>query len=68
MSDFGIADPADSLPVQYCTVFTGSRQQMQACVDRGLYIGITGGVCDERRGLLSYVNSYRLFQRKATLI
>ncbi|MDI4702905.1 hypothetical protein MJI37_34715, partial [Salmonella enterica subsp. enterica serovar Cerro] len=28
-----------------------SRQQMQACVDRGLYIGITGWVCDERRGL-----------------
>ncbi|WP_348265546.1 TatD family hydrolase, partial [Salmonella enterica] len=31
--------------------FTGSHQQMQACVDRGLYIGITGWVCDERRGL-----------------
>lgn len=24
---------------------------MQACVDRGMYIGITGWVCDERRGL-----------------
>lgn len=31
--------------------FTGTREEMQACVDRGLYIGITGWVCDERRGL-----------------
>lgn len=41
----------DSLPGAILHCFTGSRQQMQDCVDRGLYIGITGWVCDERRGL-----------------
>lgn len=30
--------------------FTGSRQQMQHYLDAGLYIGITGWLCDERRG------------------
>lgn len=47
-----LLDPwLDSLPGAILHCFTGSRQQMQACVDRGLYIGITGWVCDERRGL-----------------
>lgn len=31
--------------------FTGSRQEALDCLDRGLYLGITGWVCDERRGL-----------------
>lgn len=30
--------------------FTGDRQQMQQYLDAGLYIGITGWLCDERRG------------------
>lgn len=30
--------------------FTGSREQMQQYLDSGLYIGITGWLCDERRG------------------
>ncbi|MFT5453065.1 MAG: TatD DNase family protein [Enterobacterales bacterium] len=30
--------------------FTGNRQQMKECLDIGLYIGITGWLCDERRG------------------
>jgi len=30
--------------------FTGNRQQMKQCLDIGLYIGITGWLCDERRG------------------
>lgn len=33
--------------VAHC--FTGDRQQMQAYLDLGLYIGITGWICDERR-------------------
>lgn len=33
--------------VAHC--FTGDRQQMQAYLDLGLYIGITGWLCDERR-------------------
>ncbi len=57
---------ADSVFRNTALSFTGSRQQMQACADRGLYIiGITGWVCDERRGL-ELRELYRLFQRGAT--
>lgn len=28
--------------------FTGSRQELEACLELGLHIGITGWVCDER--------------------
>ena len=31
--------------------FTGSREEMFECLDAGYYIGITGWLCDERRGL-----------------
>ncbi|MFA6985309.1 MAG: TatD family hydrolase [Arenimonas sp.] len=31
--------------------FTGSDTQMFECLDAGYYIGITGWLCDERRGL-----------------
>jgi len=34
--------------VAHC--FTGDAEQMAAYLDRDLYIGITGWVCDERRG------------------
>jgi len=34
--------------VAHC--FTGTRDQMQVYLDMGLYIGVTGWVCDERRG------------------
>lgn len=34
--------------VAHC--FTGERAELQACLDLGLYIGITGWICDERRG------------------
>lgn len=34
--------------VAHC--FTGSRDQLHTYLDLGLYIGITGWVCDERRG------------------
>ncbi|MBE8167282.1 MAG: hydrolase TatD [Shewanella sp.] len=30
--------------------FTGSHDEMQQCIDLDLYLGITGWVCDERRG------------------
>ena len=30
--------------------FTGSRQELRECLDLDLYIGITGWICDERRG------------------
>ena len=34
--------------VAHC--FTGERQELQAYLELGLYIGITGWICDERRG------------------
>lgn len=41
----------DKLPGAVLHCFTGSRQEAIECLDRGLYLGITGWVCDERRGL-----------------
>lgn len=42
-------DAHPGLPgVAHC--FTGSLEQMQAYLQRGLYIGITGWLCDEKRG------------------
>lgn len=47
-----LLDPwLDKLPGAVLHCFTGTREEMQDCVDRGLYIGVTGWVCDERRGL-----------------
>jgi TatD DNase family protein len=34
--------------VAHC--FTGEREELKACLDLGLYIGVTGWICDERRG------------------
>ena len=34
--------------VAHC--FTGPREELHAYIDLGLYIGITGWICDERRG------------------
>ncbi len=34
--------------VAHC--FTGSKEELHAYLDLGLYIGITGWICDERRG------------------
>jgi TatD DNase family protein len=31
--------------------FTGTREELHACLDAGYSIGITGWLCDERRGL-----------------
>ncbi len=47
-----LLDPwLDKLPAAVLHCFTGNRDEAQACLDRGLYLGITGWVCDERRGL-----------------
>ena len=37
-----------SAGVAHC--FTGDRDALQECLSMGLYIGITGWICDERRG------------------
>jgi len=39
------------LPGGVLHCFTGTRDELLECLDHGLYIGITGWVCDERRGL-----------------
>lgn len=39
------------LPAAVVHCFTGNRQQLEEYLDQGLMIGITGWVCDERRGL-----------------
>ena len=46
-----ILDASSDVPprgVVHC--FTGGRAAMEAYLERGLYIGITGWICDERRG------------------
>ncbi len=40
----------DSVPALVSHCFTGNRNELLQCVDAGMYIGITGWVCDERRG------------------
>jgi TatD DNase family protein len=37
-----------SRAVVHC--FTGERDELVACLDRDFFIGITGWICDERRG------------------
>lgn len=38
-----------SRAVLHC--FTGSEEELAACLDLDLHVGITGWICDERRGL-----------------
>jgi TatD DNase family protein len=37
-----------SRAVVHC--FTGERDELVAYIDRGFYVGVTGWICDERRG------------------
>lgn len=47
-----LLDPwLDKLPGAVLHCFTGTAQEAQECLARGMYLGITGWVCDERRGL-----------------
>ncbi|VEA61467.1 Deoxyribonuclease TatD [Serratia plymuthica] len=41
----------DKLPAAVVHCFTGTAQELDHCLSLGLSIGITGWVCDERRGL-----------------
>ncbi|RWR02726.1 DNase TatD [[Pantoea] beijingensis] len=41
----------DKLPGAVVHCFTGTQSELEACLACGLYVGITGWVCDERRGL-----------------
>ena len=40
----------DRLPRAVAHCFTGARDELRAYLDLGLHIGITGWICDERRG------------------
>ncbi len=40
----------DRLPGAIAHCFTGTRQELVDCLDLGLDIGVTGWICDERRG------------------
>ncbi len=39
------------LPAAVMHCFTGTRRELEECLELDLYVGITGWVCDERRGL-----------------
>ncbi|SEL32125.1 Sec-independent protein translocase TatD [Colwellia chukchiensis] len=38
------------VPAMVAHCFTGSKYELEQCLAAGMYIGITGWVCDERRG------------------
>ena len=40
----------DRVPAMVAHCFTGNKEQLQQCLQAGMYIGITGWICDERRG------------------
>ncbi len=40
----------NTVPAMISHCFTGDKKQLLQCLDAGMYIGITGWVCDERRG------------------
>ncbi|MFQ6005923.1 MAG: TatD family hydrolase [Woeseia sp.] len=40
----------ENIPAAVAHCFTGDLDTLQDCLSMGLYIGITGWVCDERRG------------------
>ncbi len=55
----------DRLPAAVLHCFTGAEKELKACLDIDLHIGITGWICDERRGghlkeLVSLIPANRL--------
>ena len=48
---FDILSPYfDRIPAMVSHCFTGNAQQLKHCLNAGMFIGITGWICDERRG------------------
>jgi len=48
---FDILSPYfDQVPVMVSHCFTGNRKELEQCLSANMYIGITGWLCDERRG------------------
>lgn len=46
----GLLKRKRNLPPSVAHCFTGEKAELHAYLDLGLYIGITGWICDERRG------------------
>jgi TatD DNase family protein len=49
-SDFTAILKEHSVPKAVVHCFTGTQAELKAYLEMGLYIGITGWICDERRG------------------
>ncbi len=48
---FDILSPyVDRVPAMVAHCFTGSKSELMQCIEANMYIGITGWLCDERRG------------------
>ena len=48
---FDILEPyIDDIPALISHCFTGNKMELEQCLEAGMYIGITGWICDERRG------------------
>jgi TatD DNase family protein len=45
-----LREQLDRLPAAVVHCFTGTREELRDYLDVGLYVGITGWICDERRG------------------
>ncbi len=45
-----LKDYRDALPGAVLHCFTGSASDLKACLELDLHIGVTGWICDERRG------------------
>jgi len=45
-----LRERGNRLPPAVAHCFTGEREELLAYVELGLYVGITGWICDERRG------------------
>jgi TatD DNase family protein len=45
-----LAPKIDNISRAVAHCFTGDEEELLACLEMGLYIGITGWICDERRG------------------
>ena len=55
----------DKIPAMVSHCFTGNKAQLFQCLDNGMYIGITGWLCDKKRGqalreLVKYIPLDRL--------
>ncbi len=48
---FELLEPfVKKVPAMVSHCFTGTSEELNHCLDAGMYIGITGWLCDERRG------------------